>query len=52
MGGFTGKEAVELSRACTLNLSSCRLNLKQYQECVELCDEIMAGEGAGGGQVG
>lgn len=40
---FTGKEAADLARACTLNLSSCYLNLKQYDKCIEQCNTVLAG---------
>ncbi|GLC34580.1 hypothetical protein PLESTB_001245900 [Pleodorina starrii] len=41
---FTGKEAKDLARACTLNLSSCYLNLKQYDKCVEQCNQVLSAE--------
>ncbi len=47
---FSGKEAADLARACTLNLSSCYLNLKQYDKCIEQCNTVLAGglrEGGG-----
>ncbi|KXZ44311.1 hypothetical protein GPECTOR_69g404 [Gonium pectorale] len=41
---FTSKEAKDLIRACTLNLSSCYLNLKQFGKCVEQCNQVLTGE--------
>ncbi|GIL72091.1 hypothetical protein Vretimale_511 [Volvox reticuliferus] len=41
---FTSKEARDLVRACTLNLSSCYLNLKQFDNCVEQCNQVLTGE--------
>jgi len=37
-------EALALFKACSLNLSSCYLNLKQYSSCVVQCDEVLEGE--------
>lgn len=42
--GMTNSEAVQLRRACVLNLSSCYLNSKKYKQCVECCQEVLAGE--------
>ncbi len=41
--GFTTAEARELRKACTLNLGSCYLNLKQYDLCVSECSDIISG---------
>ncbi|EFJ52463.1 hypothetical protein VOLCADRAFT_79055 [Volvox carteri f. nagariensis] len=41
---FTSKEAKDLVRACTLNLSSCYLNLKQFDKCLEQCNQVLSGE--------
>ena len=38
---FTTSEAAELKRSCTLNLSSCYLNTKQYVKCVAECDLVL-----------
>lgn len=43
---MVGKEASDLRKACTLNLSSCFLNTQQWGKCVELCDEVLTGEAA------
>lgn len=41
---FAGnQEALALCKACSLNLSICYLNLKQYSSCVVQCDEVLAG---------
>eukprot|EP00983_Pelagomonas_calceolata_P113033 1159946-Pelagomonas_calceolata.AAC.4 len=37
-------EALALFKACSLNLSSCYLNLKQYSSCVVQCDEVLEGQ--------
>jgi hypothetical protein len=42
--GMTNSQAVTLRRACVLNLSSCYLNNKKYRQCVECCQEVLAGE--------
>ncbi|KAG2428587.1 hypothetical protein HYH02_014289 [Chlamydomonas schloesseri] len=44
--GMAGKEAADLARACTLNLSSCYLNLKQFSKCLEQCNSVLASEPA------
>ncbi|GIL45566.1 hypothetical protein Vafri_2766 [Volvox africanus] len=41
---FTSKEAQDLMRACTLNLSSCYLNLKQFDNCLAQCNQVLSGE--------
>ncbi|GFR42389.1 hypothetical protein Agub_g3261, partial [Astrephomene gubernaculifera] len=41
---LTSQEARDLARACTLNLSSCYLNLKQYDKCLEQCNQVLSGE--------
>lgn len=41
--GMTNSEAVQLRRACVLNLSSCYLNNKQYRQCVDCCQEVLSG---------
>lgn len=43
VASFVTAPAVELRKACTLNLSSCYLNLKQYGNCVVQCGEVLAG---------
>lgn len=40
---MTNSEAVQLRRACVLNLSSCYLNSKKYEQCVQCCKEVLAG---------
>jgi hypothetical protein len=45
LGAGSGGEAGELRRACTLNLSSCYLNLQRWEECVAQCNEVLAGAG-------
>lgn len=40
---MTNSEAVQLRRACVLNLSSCYLNSKKYEQCVQCCQEVLAG---------
>lgn len=35
-------EAKELHKACTLNLGSCYLNLKQYEQCISECDAVVS----------
>ena len=42
--GHTGGEALQLRKACMLNLSSCYLNLKRYDKTVLECDQVLAGE--------
>jgi hypothetical protein len=42
--GIASAEALELRKACTLNLGSCYLNLKQYELCVGECSLIISGE--------
>ncbi|KAG2435080.1 hypothetical protein HXX76_007167 [Chlamydomonas incerta] len=44
VAGMAGKEAADLARACTLNLSSCYLNLKQFSKCLEQCNSVLAAE--------
>lgn len=46
------KEAADLRKACTLNLSSCYLNLQQYSKCVEQCNEVLSGTCVYGQQAG
>ncbi|KAF5825932.1 hypothetical protein DUNSADRAFT_5854 [Dunaliella salina] len=41
---ISNHEAMALFKACSLNLSSCYLNLKQYSSCVVQCDEVLEGE--------
>jgi tetratricopeptide (TPR) repeat protein len=43
--GENCQESRDLHRACTLNLSSCYLNLNQLEACIAQCDEVLsAGE--------
>lgn len=44
VASMAGKEAADLARACTLNLSSCYLNLKQFSKCLENCNSVLACE--------
>jgi hypothetical protein len=44
VAGFAGAEAAELRKACTLNLSSCYLNMKDWERCITQCNEVLAGE--------
>ncbi|PNW86582.1 hypothetical protein CHLRE_02g092550v5 [Chlamydomonas reinhardtii] len=44
VASMAGKEAADLARACTLNLSSCYLNLKQFSKCLENCNSVLASE--------
>ena len=45
--GHSSTEAAELRKACMLNLSSCYLNLKRYDKCVEECNQVLTGEAIG-----
>lgn len=47
VANFVEAPAVELRKACTLNLSSCYLNLKQFSSCVAQCGEVLAGAAEG-----
>jgi len=42
--GMSNSEAVQLRRACVLNLSSCYLNLRKHRQCVEACQEVLSGK--------
>lgn len=42
--GMANSEAVQVRRACVLNLSMCYLNTKQYTQCVECCQQVLTGE--------
>jgi hypothetical protein len=42
--GMANSEAVQVRRACVLNLSMCYLNTKKYTQCVECCQQVLAGE--------
>jgi hypothetical protein len=44
LAGMGEREAVDLVRACTLNLSSCYLNLGRFAECLEQCDTVLSSE--------
>lgn len=37
-------EGLELRRSCLLNLSSCYLNLREYEKCVEKCNLVLAAD--------
>lgn len=45
-------EAAELKRSCILNLSSCYLNLKDWDKCVTHCNLVLAGGWHIGGRLG
>lgn len=44
LADMTHADAVQLRRACVLNLSSCYLNSSKYEACVQCCQEVLAGE--------
>lgn len=52
VAGMTAAGAAELRRACTLNLSSCYLNLKRWGQCVEQCNEVLKGRPCEQSQLG
>jgi hypothetical protein len=41
---MTNSEAVQVRRACVLNLSMCYLNTKKYTQCVDCCQQVLSGE--------
>lgn len=43
---ITTAEAKELARSCTLNLSSCTLNLQDYAACITHCNTVLSEEPA------
>ena len=43
MKDHTTSEAAELTRSCILNLSSCYLNLKDFDKCVAECNIVLSG---------
>ncbi|MEW5310674.1 MAG: hypothetical protein WDW38_002449 [Sanguina aurantia] len=42
VANYVTAPAAELRKACTLNLSSCYLNLNQFSSCVAQCGEVLA----------
>lgn len=46
LSDMTHADAVQLRRACVLNLSSCYLNSSKYEACIQCCQEVLAGEPA------
>lgn len=41
LSDITTAEAKELARSCTLNLSSCTLNLRDYPACIAHCNAVL-----------
>ena len=44
----TSSEAADLRRSCILNLSSCYLNLKEFDKCIVECNLVLSGGGERG----
>ncbi|KAL6762238.1 hypothetical protein V8C86DRAFT_2523053 [Haematococcus lacustris] len=44
VAGHSNTTSQELRTACTLNLSSCYLNLKDWAKCIAQCNEVLQGD--------